>query len=104
MTGKHVTSVSDSLQTWGLILICLISPNQSMGYGNVETIPRSSILLMHLLFFFFFPPRPPEGENNQILTLVIQGKLAPVYINMLEMKKEKKTEKKRDKLFIQHKY
>lgn len=103
MTGKHVTSVSDSLQTWGLILICLISPNQSMGYGNVETIPRSSILLMHLLFFF--SPRPPGGENNQILTLVIQGKLAPVYINMLEMKKEKKTEKKkRDKLFIQHKY
>lgn len=61
MTGKHVTSVSDSLQTWGLILICLISPNQSMGYGNVETIPRSSILLMHLLFFFF--PPPPRGRK-----------------------------------------
>lgn len=88
MTGKHVTSVSDSLQTWGLILIRLIRPNQSMGYGNVETIPRSSILLMHLFVFFFF--RPPGGENNQILPLVIQGKLAPVYINMLEMKKEKK--------------
>ena len=41
-----------------------------------------------VFFFFFF--RPPGGENNQILPLVIQGKLAPVYINMLEMKKEKK--------------
>lgn len=35
-----------------------------------------------------------EGDNPT-LTLVIQGNLAPVYINMLVMEKKKKTEKKR---------
>lgn len=34
------------------------------------------------------------GANNAILDLVIPGNLAPVYVNMFEIKKKKKTWKK----------
>lgn len=60
-----------------------------------EIIPRGSALLMHLLF-------QGEKKNHQAFPLVTQENLAPVYINMFEMRKEKL--KNRDKLFIQHKY
>lgn len=57
-----------------------------MGCGLVETIPRGSTLLMHLFFRGW-------GANNPTLALVIQGNLAPVYINMFEMKKKKNCKK-----------
>lgn len=41
------------------------------------------------------------GKGNQgTLALVIRESLAPVYINMFTMRKEKKKKPKRDKLFI----
>lgn len=92
MTGKQVTSVSDSLQTWGPILICLISPISWWDVEMWKQFPEAQFC-----WCICFPATPhPGGENNQILTLVIQRNLAPVYINMVEMKKKKNWKKKKE--------